>query len=481
MKPGNAKLVGLGLAGLLLFSSGCMVGPKYQRPSVPAPVAYGEAPPEGWKEAQPTDGVIRGKWWEAYQDSELNTLEDQVNISNQNVLAGEAQYRAAQAAVRAARADLFPAIGAGASVTASRTPPALSTAATTARAGAHAVYSIPLEISYAPDVWGGIRRTVAADTAVAQASAAQLENVRLLYHAELAADYFQLRGADNDGKLLDDSVKSYEQFLQLTKNRYDSGLASMGDVEQAQTQLETTRAQLKDLGVLRTQLEHAIAVLTGRPPAGFAIPPAPLQSVPPVIPVGVPSTLLERRPDIAAEERQVAAANERIGVARAALYPAITLTAGGGSETASLLKLFTGPSYLWSIGGQLAQTLFDKGKRQAQISLTQATYDGTVAGYRQTVLTAFQQVEDNLAALRVLAEEATIQDRAVAAAGESLKISTAQYQGGIASYLQVITSQTIAQQDQRAAVDIQTRRMVASVALIQALGGGWDISKLPPG
>jgi NodT family efflux transporter outer membrane factor (OMF) lipoprotein len=255
----------------------------------------------------------------------------------------------------------------------------------------------------------------------------------------------------------------------------------MGDVAQAQTQLETTRAQLRDLGVPRAQFEHAIAVLIGKAPAGFAIPPAPLQSLPPVTPVGIPSALLERRPDIAAGERQVAAANEEIGVAKAALYPAILLTAEGGTETANLLKLFTGPSYLWSIGGQLAQTLFDKGKRRAQIALTQANYDTTVASYRQTVLSAFQQVEDNLAALRILAEEAGIEDRAVTAAQESLKISTAQYQGGIASYLQVITTQTIAQQDQRAAVDIQTRRMVASVSLIQALGGGWDTSKLPPG
>jgi NodT family efflux transporter outer membrane factor (OMF) lipoprotein len=460
-----------------------MVGPKYQRPSIPTPGAYGEALPEGWKEAQPTDGAIRGKWWETYQDPQLNALEDQVNISNQNVLAGEAQYRAAQAAVRAARADLFPVIGISASAVATHTPTALSgtSANVAARPGVHAVYSIPLEVSYAPDVWGSIRRTVAADTAAAQASAAQLENVRLLYHAELAADYFQLRGLDSEDQLLTDMVTSYAQFLQLTRNRYDSGVASMGDVAQAQTQLETTRAQLRDLGVPRAQFEHAIAVLIGKAPAGFAIPPAPLQSLPPVTPVGIPSALLERRPDIAAGERQVAAANEEIGVAKAALYPAILLTAEGGTETANLLKLFTGPSYLWSIGGQLAQTLFDKGKRRAQIALTQANYDATVASYRQTVLSAFQQVEDNLAALRILAEEAGIEDRAVTSAQESLKISTAQYQGGIASYLQVITTQTIAQQDQRAAVDIQTRRMVASVSLIQALGGGWDTSKLPPG
>jgi NodT family efflux transporter outer membrane factor (OMF) lipoprotein len=478
MKPRTRTLNLIGLAGLLLFSSGCMVGPKYQRPSVPAPIAYGESLPAGWKEAQPTDGVIRDKWWEVYQDPQLNALEERINISNQNVLASEAQFRASQAAVRTARSDLYPTVNVGSSISAERTPPALR--GVSAGTGIHAVYSIPLQATYAPDVFGGIRRAVAAQTATAQATAAQLENVRLLFHAEVASDYFQLRGVDGQVKLFSDQVKSYEEYLQLTRKRYDSGVASTGDIEQARTQLETTRAQLKDLGVQRTQLEHAVAVLIGRPPAGFGIPPAPLKNLPPVTPVGIPSTLLERRPDIAAQERQVAAANEEIGVATSALYPSITLTAGGGSETANFLKLLTGPSYLWTIGGQLTQTIFDKGRRRAQISLTQATYDTTVADYRQTVLTAFQQVEDNLSALRVLAEEAGIQDSAVAAAQESLRISTAQYEGGITSYLQVLTTQTIAQEDQRVAVDIQTRRMLASVALIQALGGGWDVSKLPP-
>jgi len=484
MKPRTRTSILAGLAGLLLFSSGCMVGPKYQRPSVPAPVAYGEAPPAGWKEAEPTDGVLRDKWWEVYQDQQLNALEDEGNISNQNILASEAQFRAAQASVRIARSDLYPTVTVGGSISADRTPTttlrSVSGTGVSAGTGVHALYSIPLQATYTPDVFGGIRHGVAAERATAQATAAQLENVRLLFHAELASDYFQLRGTDGQVQLFSDQVKSYEEYLQLTRKRYDSGIASMGDIEQARTQLETTRAQLKDLGVQRSQLEHAIAVLTGRPPEGFSIPPAPLHNVPPPTPVGVPSALLERRPDIAAQERQVAAANEEIGVARAALFPAITLTAGGGSESANLLNLLSGPSYLWTLGGQLTQTIFDKGRRQGRIALSQATYDTTVANYRQAVLTAFQQVEDNLAALRILAEEADIQATAVAAAQESLRISTAQYEGGITSYLQVLTTQTIAQQDQRAAVDIQTRRMLASVALIEALGGGWNVSKLPP-
>ncbi|MCZ2151341.1 MAG: efflux transporter outer membrane subunit [Bryobacterales bacterium] len=302
---------------------------------------------------------------------------------------------------------------------------------------------------------------------------------RPLYQSDLAAGYFQYRGALAVRRLLTDTVQSYEQYLQLTRDRYASGVASMGDVAQARTQLETTRAALTDLGVQIAQLRHAIAVLAGKVPAGFSIPLHPLPANPPEIPVALPSALLERRPDIAAIERQVAAANEQIGIAQAALYPTISLSAGAGSESATFLKILTASSYFWSAGGELAQTLFDRGRRRAQISLTRAAYDAIASNYRQTVLTAFQQVEDELAALRILEEEAAVQERAVAASQQSLQISTAQYQGGVQSYLQVITSQTFALQNQVSAADIQTRRMVASVLLIQALGGGWDISQLP--
>ncbi len=468
--PGRRPLIVLGTAGLLLLANACMVGPKYRRPAGPAPVAFKEAPPAGWKEAQPDDGALRGKWWEIYHDPRLNALEEQVAISNQNVLAAEAQYQAAKASVRVARADQFPTVIAAPSATRSGT----------GASGARGLYTLPIDlVAYQVDIWGAIRRGVAASSAVAQASAAQLENARLLYQAELAADYFQIQGLDASRQLLDATVKSYEQYVQLTQNRFDGGVASKGDVALAQTQLETVRAQLVELGVQRAQFEHAIAVLTGKPPSDLSIPAIPNQAPPPVSTIGIPSALLERRPDVAAAERQVAFANEQIGIATAALYPSLSIGAAAGFETSVLGDLLTWPSRFWSVGPQLAQTLFDTGRRRAQIKVTQAAYDATAADYRQTVLTALQQVEDSLAQLRILAEEALITDRAVAAAQQSLDISTIQYRGGLANYLLVITAQASALQNQRTAVDLLTRRMVASVSLIQALGGGWDASQLP--
>ena len=461
----------LGTAGLLLLANGCMVGPKYQRPAAPAPVAFKEAPPAGWKEAQPDDGALRGKWWEIYHDPRLNALEDQVAIWNQNVLAAEAQFRAAKASVRVARAGLFPTVTAA---------PSAAASGTGSTSGVRELYTLPLDlVAYQVDIWGAIRRGVAANSAVAQASAAQLENARLLYQAELASDYFQIQGLDTSRQLLDATVKSYEQYVQLTQNRFDGGVASQGDVAQAQTQLETARAQLVDLGVQRAQFEHAIAVLTGKPPSDLSIPAVPNQAPPPVSTIGIPSALLERRPDVAAAERQVAAANEQIGIATAALYPSLTISAAAGLQSTVLGDLLTWPSRFWSVGPQLAETLFDAGRRRAQIKVTQAAYDATAANYRQTVLTALQQVEDSLAQLRILSEEAQITDRAVKAAQQSLDISTIQYRGGLANYLQVIIAQTSALQNQRTAVDLLTRRMVASVSLIQALGGGWDAAQLP--
>jgi NodT family efflux transporter outer membrane factor (OMF) lipoprotein len=460
----NNLTVVWGTAGLLLLSSACMVGPKYQRPGAPAPPAFKEAPPAGWKEAQPNDGALRGQWWKVYNDPRLDALEDQVSISNQNVLAAEAQFRAAKAAVSVARGGLFPTATAAPSGTRSRTG---------------GLYTIPVDVAWQIDIWGSIRRGVAANSALAQASAAQLENARLLYQAELAGDYFQIQGFDASQQLLDATVKSYERNVQLTQDRFDGGVASQGDVALAQTQLETARVELADLGVGRAQFEHAVAVLTGKPPSDLSIPTAPNQAPPPVSSIGIPSTLLERRPDIAAAERQVAAANEQIGIAKAALYPSLAISAGAGSQTTVIGDLLTWPSRFWSVGPQLAETLFDAGKRRAQVKVTQAAYDATVANYRQTVLTAFQQVEDSLAQLRILSEEGVIADRAVKSAQQSLDISTAQYTGGIANYLQVITAQTSLLQNQRSVVDILMRRMAASVSLIQALGGGWDASQLP--
>jgi NodT family efflux transporter outer membrane factor (OMF) lipoprotein len=336
-----------------------------------------------------------------------------------------------------------------------------------------------VDVSYQADVWGSIRRSVRSNSALAQASAAQLENARLSFQAELATFYFELHGLDGDQDLLQRTLKLFQDYLELTQKRFNVGVASGADVAQARTQLAVTRAALIDIGVQRAQFEHAIAILTGKAPAGFSIAPSPLKTPPPVVPVGLPSELLERRPDIAAAERQAGSANEQIGIAKAAFYPALLFSASGGFETADIAKWFNAPSRFWSLGGQLAETLFDAGKRRAQVDMTEAAYDATVANYRLTVLTAFQQVEDNLAALRVLAEEAIAEDEAVSAAEQALAISTAQYKAGTTDYLQVITSQTAALQAEKSAVDILTRRMVADVLLIEALGGGWDTSKLP--
>lgn len=465
------------LVGLTLFSTACVVGPKYQRASAPVPPAYKEA--AGWKQAQPNDGAVRGKWWEIYNDPELNALEEQVNVSNQNLLAAEAQFRAARDAVRIARSSLFPTVTASPSIVNSRSAVTGTPGISSFTPSSRTTYDLPGDLSYLADVWGGIRRSVAASVATAQVTAAQLENARLSFHAALAQAYFGLRGTDSDQDLLERTVKSYEEYLQLTQNRFKAGVASGADVAQAETQLDTARAQLIDLGVARAQYEHAIAILIGKPPAALSIPYGTIKSPPPPIPMGVPSDLLERRPDVAAAERQMVFANEQIGITKVAYYPTLTLSAAPGVQSSDFLKWFTWPSRFWSVGPQLAETVFDAGRRRAQVAQAQAAYDATVADYRQTVLTGFQQVEDNLAALRVLADEASAEDEAVRAAERSLAISTYQYKAGTTSYLQVITSQTIALQNERAAVGILTRRMIASVLLIEALGGGWNASTLP--
>jgi NodT family efflux transporter outer membrane factor (OMF) lipoprotein len=463
------------LAAMALLSAGCLKVPQYQRPAAPAPQSFKEEPPQGWKEAQPNDGVLRGKWWEIFGDPALNALEERVSISNQNVLEVEAQFRQAKAAVRVARTALFPLVTGSASVTGSEASSRLNGQT------AHPLGTTEVGVggSYTYDVWGSIHRGIAASANTAQSFAALLENARLLYQSELAVDYFQLHGIDGDVALLRQTVQSYQEYLALTRNRFAGGVASDSDVAQAETQLYTTQAQLTDLEVQRAQLEHAIAILMGQPPAGFSVPRAPIQVPPPRIPVGLPSALLERRPDIAETERQAAAANQQIGIAMAAFYPALTFAASAGLESTSFINWITWPSRFWTLGPQLAQILFDAGKRTAQLAQAQAGYDATAATYRQTVLTAFQQVEDNLAALRVLEGEAAVLAQAVSSAERSLAVSTAQYKGGTTSYLQVITAQSIALADERSAVDLQTRRMTASVLLIEALGGGWDASKLP--
>lgn len=474
------------LAAPVFFLTACMVGPKYQRPTAPVPSAYKESLPSNsaqttnWNPAKPDDGAARGKWWEIFNNPQLNALENQVNISNQNILAAEAQFRAARDAVRIARSGLFPTATANVIYTNSRTSSTLfNVTAGNLTSGERSIYNLPVDVSYQADVWGSIRRTVRSSEESAQATAAQLENVRLVFQAALAQDYFELHGVDGERALLEQTVKSYTEYLQLTRTRQASGVASGGDVAQAETQLKTAQAQLIDLGVARTQFEHAIAILTGKPPAEVAIPQEPINAQPPDITAGIPSDLLQRRPDIAAAERQMAAANEQIGITKAAFFPSLLLTGSVGLESGSISDWFTWPSRIWSVGPQVAETVIDAGRRHAQSDLARADFDISVANYRQTVLAAFQQVEDNLAALRILADENRAEDDAVKAAQESLDVSTYQYKAGVASYLQVITAQTFVLQDKLASVNIHTRRMAASILLIEALGGGWNAASLP--
>lgn len=472
------------LPALCLLLCGCMVGPDYTQPSAQTPASFKDAGP--WKQAQPRDDAIRGKWWEIYHDSELNALEEKVNISNQNVLQAEAQFREAAAAVKVAQSGLFPTVTANPAFTESQSSQNLSSGggggggSGGGHSGAHSqsLYNLPLEASYLVDVWGAVRRSVEADSTTAQASFADLENARLSYQATLAVDYFSLHGLDAQQQLLETTVTSYKKYLELTTNRYNSGISSKGDVALAQTQLDTARTQLIDVGVQRAQYEHAIATLTGQPASLFSIKKAALTGTPPQVPIGVPSVLLERRPDIAGAERRVASANASIGVAVAAYYPSITLGASTGLEAIQLSQLFSGPSFFWSVGPVIAQTIFDAGKTHGQVQEARANYDATVAAYRQTVLTAFQQVEDDLSGLRILQDEAAAQDDAVKASQQSLQIATNQYQAGTNDYLIVITAQTTALNNQLAADAIHTRRMTTSVLLIEALGGGWDASQL---
>jgi NodT family efflux transporter outer membrane factor (OMF) lipoprotein len=443
------------------------------------PQAFKEPPPDGWKEAKPNDTALKGKWWEVYNDPQLNALEEQVSISNQNVLAAEAQYRAARAEVQIARAAMFPTVSAGPTLSVAQGTGGVSANQVAAAGGTHTNYQIPFDVSYTVDLWGSIRRNVRANAETAQATEAQLENAKLTYQADLAQDYFQLRGTDSDIALLQSTVDSYAGYLKLTQARHDSGVASGADVAQAETQLDSAKEQLIDFGVARAQYEHAIAILVGKPPAEFSLRAQPLSGQPPEVPVAMPSTLLERRPDIAISERQMAALNEQIGIADAAYYPSLTLSGGAGLASSSFVSLFTWAARFWTAGATLSQTLYDAGKRRGQVNLAKANFDAGMANYRQTVLTAFQQVEDEMAALRVLERETGATNETIQAAQLALNITTAQYKAGTANYLQVETSQTALFGEQEALVNLLTRRMVSSVLLVEALGGGWDKSELP--
>lgn len=452
----------------------CTVGPDYVKPDVHAPAAFKEA--QGWKIAEPKDELQRGKWWEVFNDKELSALVEQVEVSNQNIRAAEAQFRQARALAQQARAGLYPTVSANGGVTRSRTGGTSSTAGNIGRTAT--VYKLGLDASWEPDIWGKVQRSVEAGNAGVQASSADLAAAKLSAQAELTQDYFLLRVADERKKLLEDTVAAYEKSLQLTKNQYAVGVVARGDVVTAETQLKSAQAQAVDVEVQRAQLEHAIAVLIGKAPAEFSIAPTSFNFNLPNIPVGMPSTLLERRPDIAAAERRAASANAQIGVTQAAFYPDLTLTASAGFQSTSFAKWLTYPSRFWTLGPALAQIIFDAGLRKAQTEQAIAVYDENVANYRQSVLTAFQEVEDNLASLRILEQEAQLQDEAVKAARESVTITTNQYKAGTVSYINVVNVQTIALTNERNALAILSNQLTAAVQLVKALGGGWSVEEM---
>ena len=474
-----SRLVGAIALMAALAVAGCKVGPNYKVPAMPAPPAYSEDGHNGdWASAKPADAVDRGAWWGIYQSAELNDLEQRCANANQSIQAASHAYEQAHDLVRISRASLYPTVAVGGAATRadlSANRPQVSSA--TKRD--YWDFLIPLNISWEPDLWGGVRRQIESSSANAQASAAEVASTRLSLQGLLAVTYFQLRGLDLQAQLLRSTLDAYTQTLQLTQTLQKGGLVTEIDVEQAQAQLEATRAQLIDLGVQRAQYEHAIAVLVGEPATNFHIAEQPLAGDPPSVPTGVPSELLERRPDIAAAERQVAAANAQIGVAKAAFYPNITLGAEGGLESTAVSRLFNSGSAQWNAGPSASEVLFDAGRRKAQVDYALAQREQATALYREQVLSAFRDVEDQLAALRVLQQEAVVQQRAVDAAKRSTDLSLLRYKRGVAAYLEVLTNQTIELADERAAASLVARRIVASAQLQMALGGGWSSTQLP--
>src|SRR6202034_3191580 len=475
---------------LAVILSGCTVGPHYHRPDVTAPESYKELIPAdyqntaGWKVAQPKDSALKGKWWEIFNDPELNSLEEQVNVSNQSIASAAAAFLVARTMVKEARSQYFPTVTVGAGITNQRNPIEVGGSGSGTGAGSttpqvFTEYSLPFDATWTPDLFGRVRNTVRANANAAQASAADLENTRLMIQAEVAVDYFDVRGQDALKKLLDDTVVAYQESLRLTQALYETGIDSDESVAQAETQLESAQAQDTNLGILRAQYEHAVAMLVGQPASTFSIRTLPLNASPPAIPYGLPSQLLERRPDIAASERSMAQANALIGVAVAAYYPTVTLSASAGLENTSFTKWFTWPSRFWSVGPSISETLFDGGLRKATVQQYKANYLETIANYRQTVLAAFQQVEDNLASIRILSVEIAQQDTAVGSAERNLKIATDRYKLGIDPYLNVITAQTTLFSNQQTDVNLRIQQITASVQLVEAIGGGWDASQLP--
>ncbi len=457
-------------AGLLLplLVTACATHARYVPPAAEAPAAFKEDP--NWKTAAPSDAALRGQWWRLFGDPQLDALEDQIAVSNETLKAAEAELQFARAGIRVARANFGPQVTTAPSIMGAQP------SGTRAASSYHEPYGdflLPVDVAYEADVWGRIRQTVSITRANAQAAAADVETAALSLHAELAVDYFTLRGLDRERELLDTTVAAYQRALELTTNRYRGGIASAADVALAETQLETTRAQAVDVAVARASLEHAIAVLTGRPAATFALPVSPLDGAPPPVPAVVPSALLERRPDVAGAERRVAAADAQVGLARTAFYPVLTLNGSVGFESSSFGSWLAAASNFWSIAPTLAFTVFDSGRRRGLSDQARAEYTRATADYRETVLSAFREVEDELAALRILEDEARIQDRAVAAAERSLDLANNRYRGGVVTYLEVITAQSTALANERTAVGLLVRRMNATVQLIKAIGGGF--------
>ena len=471
---------------LVLLMTGCMVGPKYKQPAVPtAPTfkeadAFKDAP--GWNVAKPEDAIPRGTWWTLFDDAGLNTLEPQIATANQTLKAADANLRAARAAIRIQNANRYPTLGISPFLGGERYSAQRPYFNATSANNGDADLLLPLQLNYEIDLWGTVRRNITAAKEESQATAADRQTILLSLQAELALDYFELRAADAQQKLFNDTVSQYEEAVRITNNRYVGGIAGKSDLTQAETQLQDVKVQAADVAIARAQYEHAIAILIGQPPSSFTLPPTPLvlAAPPPAVPPGLPSALLERRPDIAAAERRTAAANEQIGIAKAAYFPSLNLSAAAGFESTAIASLFDKSSFIYALGPTLGETFFDGGRRRGLSEQALAAYDSTTATYRQTVLTAYQQVEDNLVALHVLADEAEQQRQATAAAEESKRIFNNRYVGGVDTYLQVITAQTTALNNERNDIDILRRRMDASVLLIKTLGGGWDRTQLPP-
>ncbi len=495
----NFSLKCLLFPGIYLFLlSGCTVGPRYHPPSAtlqPPPIAYKELSkdsqnPNDWKVAQPQDAMLHGKWWEIYHDPELNALEEQLNINNQNIRQSFENFMEARALVAQARAQLFPTVAFAPSFQRSSSSSSLNSSSNSSSSGggsgsrstsnsARSTYTLPLEASWPPDLCGKVRNTIHEFQYNAQLSAADLENERLTEQASLAVFFFELRGQDAVQKIFDATVEADKKSVDLTRARYETGVDTEISLVQAENALQTAEAASTNLGIARAQFEHAIAMLIGAPPSNFSMPVKPLHAAPPEIPVGVPSQLLERRPDIAASERNMASANAQIGIATAAFYPNLTLSAQGGLESSALKTLFNASSRFWSVGPSVSETLFDAGLRRATVNQFVALYNANVAGYRQTVLNAFQQVEDNMAAVRILSREIQQQQDAEKSAERFLELAQARYETGVDQYLNVLVAQTTLLNDQQQLANLRTQAMTASVQLIEALGGGWDRSQLP--